>query len=133
MIMKYWGLFFSPEEMKKINVDTDYELHITLQYFGMVGGQIPTPFTEGQEFEIAVDGDGVYTVDGVIMNTGVRVQLPDVLQAVFAHKVPHITTFFNADAGAKAADTAKCTWVPRTKTTVLTGVVKGFYMEPVEA
>ena len=128
-VMKYWGLFISPEEMEKLGIYTETELHITMQYFGISGGSIPEPFAEGQEYEITVDGDGTYIVDGVVMNTGVRVQLPDVLKSVFAHKIPHITTFFNEDAGAKAVDTAKCTWYDRPHTTTLKGVVKGFYVE----
>ena len=127
--MKYWGLFISPEEMEKLGIYTETELHITMQYFGLTGGLIPEPFAEGQEYEITIDGDGTYVVDGVVMNTGLRVQLPDVLKSVFAHTVPHITTFFNEDAGAKAVDTAKCTWYDRQRPTTLKGVIKGFYVE----
>lgn len=128
----YWGLFFSPEELKKIGIDAENELHLTMEFFGNdIEGEIPH-MLDARDFTVTVEAVGEYSKDGVTLNKGLRCRLPEAIARFFKLKVPHITTWVNTTKGedgrpmGKAVDTWKCNWHDEQPKT-LTGTVKGFY------
>jgi hypothetical protein len=95
----YWGLR-----------SYDGELHITFEYFGMENpGDIPKEVQLGKKYGVFVTHSGVYMKDGKIMNTGIRVELPEELLPFYKNPaVPHITLECHPDSVPK--NTALCSW-----------------------
>jgi len=95
----YWGLR-----------SYDGELHITFEYFGMENpGDIPKEVEIGKTYNVPVTHSGVYWKDGKVMNTGIRVELPEELLPFYKNPaIPHITLSCHPDSVPK--NTALCSW-----------------------
>jgi hypothetical protein len=95
----YWGLR-----------SYDGELHITFEYFGMKNpGDIPKEVEIGKKYNVLATHAGVYWKDGKVMNTGIRVELPEELLPFYKNPaVPHITLSCHPDSVPK--NTSLCSW-----------------------
>ena len=131
----WWGLDVTNP------ADDDFPVgHVTFEFFGNKNpGFIPDELRNMKEYSIRVIGFGEYIQNGILLNQGLLVELPEELQSFYKNEaMPHITVYCSTreDENGKRLTSSKntryCSWevYPPEKQYELLGRIYGALWDP---